>query len=102
MPAWESYIHRVEPYVPGEQPKRRDIVKLNTNENPYPPSPLAEEAIARLSADTMRLYPDPTRRSPSCFRISAIRSTVCGRNSTGSLTSARPWTRSFGSYRRTT
>ena len=60
MPAWETYIRRVEPYVPGEQPKRRDIVKLNTNENPYPPSPLAEEALARLSADTMRLYPDPT------------------------------------------
>ena len=60
MPAWESYIRRVEPYVPGEQPKRRDIVKLNTNENPYPPSPLAAEALARLSADSMRLYPDPT------------------------------------------
>ena len=62
MPAWEQYIRRVEPYVPGEQPKRRDIVKLNTNENPYPPSPAVAAALAALAeqgAETMRLYPDP-------------------------------------------
>lgn len=48
----------LEPYVPGEQPKDKKYVKLNTNENPYPPSPKVLEAIASASAD-LRLYPDP-------------------------------------------
>ena len=48
----------LEPYVPGEQPKDRKYVKLNTNENPYPPSQRVMEAIASASAD-LRLYPDP-------------------------------------------
>ena len=53
-------IRKVEPYVPGEQPKER-VIKLNTNENPYPPSPKAAEAIRRVAEeDTLRLYPDPT------------------------------------------
>ncbi len=59
MPAWEQYIRRVEPYVPGEQPKRRDIVKLNTNENPYPPSPAVAQALEAVGTDALRLYPDP-------------------------------------------
>jgi histidinol-phosphate aminotransferase len=51
-------IRRVEPYVPGEQPKGK-VVKLNTNENPYPPSPAVAEALNALNADSLRLYPDP-------------------------------------------
>lgn len=59
MRAWESNIRRVEPYVPGEQPKASDIVKLNTNENPYPPSPKVIEAAKKFDYDRLRLYPDP-------------------------------------------
>lgn len=59
MKTWESYIRRVEPYVPGEQPKILDIVKLNTNENPYPPSPKAVLAAKDFDYDRLRLYPDP-------------------------------------------
>lgn len=55
---WSSIVHTLSPYVPGEQPKRDDLIKLNTNENPYPPSPRALEAIAN-AADSLRLYPDP-------------------------------------------
>lgn len=57
--SWESNVRRVEPYVPGEQPKENDIIKLNTNENPYPPSPNAVKALEHFDANKMRLYPDP-------------------------------------------
>lgn len=60
MRKWEENVRKVVPYVPGEQPKKSNIIKLNTNENPYPPSPKAEEALKNLDADCMRLYPDPT------------------------------------------
>ena len=43
MKTWEKNIRRVEPYVPGEQPKVKDVVKLNTNENPYPPTPKVQD-----------------------------------------------------------
>ena len=59
---WSPLVHRLTPYVPGEQPKITNLVKLNTNENPYPPSPRAVAAMqAELGADgaTLRLYPDP-------------------------------------------
>lgn len=59
---WSSLVHSLTPYVPGEQPKLSNLVKLNTNENPYPPSPLAVAAIQQeLAADggALRLYPDP-------------------------------------------
>ncbi len=49
----------VEGYVPGEQPNDPDVIKLNTNENPYPPSPRALEALTQVSADALRKYPDP-------------------------------------------
>ena len=51
-------IRKVEPYVPGEQPQNK-VVKLNTNENPYPPAPKVEEVLHSLPADRLRLYPDP-------------------------------------------
>ncbi|MBE6741118.1 MAG: histidinol-phosphate transaminase [Ruminococcaceae bacterium] len=55
---WEKNIRKVEPYVPGEQSKEKNIVKINANENPYPPSPKAIEAIRNFSADKLRFYPD--------------------------------------------
>lgn len=59
MKAFEKNIRKVEPYVPGEQPQRK-VIKLNTNENPYPPTPKVKEALDSLDADRLRLYPDPT------------------------------------------
>ena len=59
MKAWESNVRKVVPYVPGEQPKDTNIIKLNTNENPYPPSPKVAEAMRELATDDLRLYPDP-------------------------------------------
>ena len=57
--SWECNVRKVVPYTPGEQPKEADIVKLNTNENPYPPSPNVVEALKSLDVGIMRLYPDP-------------------------------------------
>jgi histidinol-phosphate aminotransferase len=56
---WSSLTHDLHPYVPGEQPRIADLVKLNTNESPFGPSPGAMEAIRREAAETLRLYPDP-------------------------------------------
>jgi len=56
---WNSRVKNLSPYVPGEQPKGRDFIKLNTNENPYPPSPAVIEAIKKAADDRLRLYPDP-------------------------------------------
>ena len=55
----EENFRRVEPYVPGEQPAETNVVKLNTNENPYPPSPLVQKALTGLSLQELRRYPDP-------------------------------------------
>lgn len=55
---WEKNIRKIEPYVPGEQSKEKNIVKINANENPYPPSPKAIQAIKDFSADKLRFYPD--------------------------------------------
>lgn len=60
MKAWEENIRRVVPYVPGEQPQEQNVIKLNTNENPYPPAPGVRKAAEALDTDRMRLYPDPT------------------------------------------
>ena len=57
--SWEENVRRVEPYVPGEQPKRKDIIKLNTNECPYPPAPGVTAALERMDPASFRLYPDP-------------------------------------------
>lgn len=59
MKSWEENVRRVVPYVPGEQPKEKDIIKLNTNENPYPPAPGVEELTKEFACDRLRLYPDP-------------------------------------------
>ncbi len=60
MQGWGKNVRRVIPYVPGEQPKRENIIKLNTNENPYPPSPKVTEALRQMDAGTLRKYPDPS------------------------------------------
>ncbi len=56
---WSPIVHDLEPYIAGEQPKIGNVVKLNTNENPYGPSPVVLEAIHLAASDTLRLYPDP-------------------------------------------
>ncbi len=61
MQNWRDNIRRVTPYTPGEQPAETDVVKLNTNENPYPPAPEVEEALREAACETglLRRYPDP-------------------------------------------
>lgn len=56
---WSRRIRDIVPYTPGEQPRDRQFIKLNTNECPYPPSPKVIEAINRAAGDSLRLYPDP-------------------------------------------
>ncbi|MBD5134012.1 MAG: histidinol-phosphate transaminase [Clostridiales bacterium] len=56
---WSKRIQDIIPYTPGEQPRDRQFIKLNTNECPYPPSPRAIEAIRAAAGDSLRLYPDP-------------------------------------------
>ncbi|PDT76196.1 histidinol-phosphate transaminase [Bradyrhizobium sp. C9] len=67
---WSSVVHNLSPYVPGEQPKIDGLIKLNTNENPYPPSPRAVAAIT-AATDRLRLYPDP--------RATALREAIAAR-----------------------
>lgn len=55
---WMKNLKNIKPYVPGEQSNKKGIIKLNANENPYPPSPKAIKAIKEFDADTLRLYPD--------------------------------------------
>ena len=59
MKQWENNVRAVTPYVPGEQPKQQGLIKLNTNENPYPPSPSVQQALGQMDAHSFRLYPDP-------------------------------------------
>ncbi len=56
---WSKIVHDLQPYVPGEQPKQAELVKLNTNENPYGPSPKVLKALQFELGDKLRLYPDP-------------------------------------------
>lgn len=67
---WSKTVKNIKPYIPGEQPKDRKYIKLNTNENPYPPSPRVIEAIKFAANETLRLYPDPTG--------SELRETIAG------------------------
>ena len=57
---WEDNIRKVIPYVPGEQPNIEGMIKINTNENPYPPSPKVREVLDSIDCTKNRLYPDPT------------------------------------------
>lgn len=56
---WKTNIRETEPYVPGEQPQEGNVIKLNTNENPYPPAPAVARLAAGMETDKFRLYPDP-------------------------------------------
>lgn len=56
---WSKLVHSLTPYVPGEQPKINNLIKLNTNENPYGPSPKVIAALQKEATDNLRLYPDP-------------------------------------------
>lgn len=60
MKTWENKIRKVKPYVPGEQPADKSVIKLNTNENPYPPAPGVSKVLNNMDTDCLRLYPDPT------------------------------------------
>lgn len=59
MSTWRDNLRTIEPYVPGEQPNLPAMIKLNTNENPYPPSPKVVEVLKSFDCDSLRLYPDP-------------------------------------------
>lgn len=65
-------IRALEPYVPGEQPRIAGLIKLNTNENPYPPSPATLDAIQQAAGDSLALYPDP--------ESTALRETIARRH----------------------
>ncbi|KPP99764.1 histidinol-phosphate transaminase [Marinobacter sp. HL-58] len=67
---WSPLVKKLTPYVPGEQPKMANLVKLNTNENPFGPSPKVVEAITAELNDNLRLYPDPEGE--------ALKSTIAG------------------------
>ena len=59
---WSKLVTELEPYTPGEQPREQKFIKLNTNENPYPPSPAVAEVLHRFDGDQLRRYPDPESR----------------------------------------
>lgn len=58
MMSWERNVRKVVPYIAGEQPKNKHVIKLNTNECPYPPAPEVEEVLRQFDANSLRLYPD--------------------------------------------
>ncbi len=66
MGKWEDNVRRVVPYTPGEQPKKAHMIKLNTNENPYPPAPEAAEVLKSFDASDLRRYPDPAAQDLIC------------------------------------
>ena len=57
---WAKNVRKVTPYVPGEQPKQTNIIKLNTNENPYPPSPKVSDEHGKVNVSGFSLCPDPS------------------------------------------
>jgi len=60
MKPWETNFRKITPYVPGEQPNVPGMIKLNTNENPYPPAPGVQKAMEEFNIEQLKLYPDPT------------------------------------------
>lgn len=72
MGLWEEHIRKVVPYVPGEQPQGDRIIKLNTNENPYPPAPGVLKALRDMNPELLRRYPDP-----SAFRLKEALAGYC-------------------------
>ncbi len=60
MSSWKDNLRKIDPYVPGEQPELSDMIKLNTNENPYPPSPRVRKVLNHYDESMLRLYPDPS------------------------------------------
>lgn len=69
--SWENHVRKVVPYVAGEQPKNQNVIKLNTNECPYPPAPAVGEALHHFDIDRLRKYPDPD--------VSALREALAAR-----------------------
>lgn len=61
---WEENVRKVVPYVPGEQPQKKGIIKLNTNECPYPPSPMVEKKMKEMESRDLRLYPEFPEETP--------------------------------------
>ncbi|MFM8392094.1 MAG: histidinol-phosphate transaminase, partial [Methylophilaceae bacterium] len=55
---WSPLVRELKPYVPGEQPKSANLTKLNTNENPYGPSPKVIAVLQQQASDALKLYPD--------------------------------------------
>src|ERR1700674_3814659 len=98
---WSRIARELSPYVPGEQPRIANLVKLNTNESPFGPSPLALEAMRAAAVDTLRLYPDPEaqelrealadRNTPSASNTTLG---TCRRSPSAILPPARPPPRS--------
>lgn len=82
---WSDRIQNLVPYTPGEQPKDRVFIKLNTNENPFPPSPKVLEAIRNATDDRLRLYPDPEatdlRRAIAAYHGVQPEQVFCGNGS---------------------
>ncbi len=61
---WEDNVRKAAPYVPGEQPQKKNIIKLNTNECPYPPSPMVEKKMKEIAYQDLRLYPEFPEETP--------------------------------------
>ena len=77
MRPWEKNIRQVVPYVPGEQPAGDKIVKLNTNENPYPPAPGVKKVLEEMEADRLRKYPVQMMYLPCHFLLSSTQINRC-------------------------
>ncbi|MCM1089124.1 MAG: histidinol-phosphate transaminase [Muribaculaceae bacterium] len=68
---WEENVRKAAPYVPGEQPQKKGVIKLNTNECPYPPSPMVAEALQTIESQDLRLYPEFPEQTPLTAELAA-------------------------------
>lgn len=71
MRKWEENVKKVVPYTPGEKPQKKGIIKLNTNECPYPPSPLVEKKIKEMAYEDLRLYPEFPEKTQLAAELAA-------------------------------